>query len=219
MHSFRKPAVMIIIIVCMLFSVIEAFAASGESIEVCIPVTNHGHAGMVGLFDSTGEKLLGEMRLEAGESGDIKIILNTLGVKTYIIHLIDENTDEITYDDSVYEADVYVGYDEKDELASAVIIKREGEENKLSEGVVFAQTDGKGYGNYETKPEDEKPDEQEPDKEKPTVNPDPDPDQAKEQPKLPQTGTLRWLVPYLLVSGIILIAAGVIIIRAGRYEE
>ena len=60
MHSFRKPAVMIIIIVCMLFSVIEAFAASGESIEVCIPVTNHGHAGMVGLFDSTGEKLLGE---------------------------------------------------------------------------------------------------------------------------------------------------------------
>lgn len=221
MHSFRKPAVMIIIIVCMLFSVIEAFAASGESIEVCIPVTNHGHAGMVGLFDSTGEKLLGEMRLEAGESGDIKIILNTLGVKTYIIHLIDENTDEITYDDSVYEADVYVGYDEKDELASAVIIKREGEENKLSEGVVFAQTDGKGYGNYETKPEDEKPDEQKPGPgdDKPTVSPDPGTDQTKEQPKLPQTGTLRWLVPYLLVSGFILIIAGAICLRAGRYEE
>ena len=121
----------------------------------------------------------------------------------------------------MYEADVYVGYDEKDELASAVIIKREGEENKLSEGVVFAQTDGKGYGNHESKPEEEKPDEQKPGPgdDKPTVSPDPGTDQTKEQPKLPQTGTLRWLVPYLLVSGFILIIAGVICLRAGRYEE
>ena len=221
MHSFRKPAVMIIIIVCMLFSVIEAFAASGESIEVCIPVANHGHTGMVGLFDGTGENLLGTMQLESGESGDIKIIRNTLGKKTYIIRMLDEDTEDVTYDDSVYEADVYVGYDAKDELDSAVIVKRRGEENKVSDGVVFAHTDGKGYGNHESKPEEEKPDEQKPGPgdDKPTVSPDPGTDQTKEQPKLPQTGTLRWLVPYLLVSGFTLIIAGVICLRAGRYEE
>ena len=62
----------------------------------------------------------------------------------------------------------------------------------------------------ESKPNTEKPTEEYPPE---TVSPD------KEPEKLPQTGTLRWLVPYLLVTGIILIAAGVIIIRAGRYEE
>ena len=221
MYRFGKPAVMLAVLICTLFLVTGVFAASGESIEVCIPVANHGHTGMVGLFDGTGENLLGTMQLESGESGDIKIIRNTLGKKTYIIRMLDEDTEDVTYDDSVYEADVYVGYDAKDELDSAVIVKRRGEENKVSDGVVFAQTDGKGYGNHESKPEEEKPDEQKPGPgdDKPTVSPDPGTDQTKEQPKLPQTGTLRWLVPYLLVSGFILIIAGAICLRAGRYEE
>ena len=220
MCSIKKLILMLAAVACLLLSAICVLAASSESIEVRIPVTNQGHPGTIGLYDKSGERLIQMLHLDAGGSGEFTMIIDTLGTKIFKIRTVNEDTDEIEYDNTVFEAEVFVGYNETDELISAVVVRREGEVTKEEDGLMFAHMDGRGYHNYETKPDESEPNESKPDTEKPTEEYPPEtvgPD--KEPEKLPQTGTLRWLVPYLLVTGIILIAAGVIIIRAGRYEE
>jgi hypothetical protein len=222
MCCFKRIALMLSALLIMLLSAICVLAASGGSIEVFIPVTNQGHAGTVGLFDKSGTKMLDTMKVDAEGSGVFKLTLDTLGKKSYIIRMLDEDTDALKYDASVFEADVYVEYDEKDKLNSVVTVKKTDETNKRSEGVVFRHIDddsnsSSSVGDTETEPSSEEPTQPPETTASPGTEPGAEP--QADEPKLPQTGTLRWLAPYLLGAGSILTLAGAICLRWGRHEE
>lgn len=220
MRSFKKLVVMLFTVFCLLLSAICVLAASSESIEVSIPVTNQGHAGTIGLYDKSGTKLLDSIRLDAGEFGLFKVTSDTLGEKNYVIRMMDDDTDDIKYDDTVFDVDVYIEYDARDRLTSVVVVRRKDEKTKESEGVVFRQINDDSHGSSSVGQDETDPGEEETPPANVDPNPNPNPDPNKEEPKLPQTGTLRWLVPYLLISGIVLTILGAICLKAGwRYEE
>lgn len=112
--TFAKTVrVFLSVLICLVFTATVALAA--EPVTVKIPVSCSGAACTAALFDSENNALE-QLALSPGVVSSFTVTCSGIGDFHYSIKLSNEDTDLVTYDDTVFQVTVTTYYDGEDKL-------------------------------------------------------------------------------------------------------
>lgn len=214
----HKKLVIFVLTVLMILPIfVFCFSASAaEKADVAVPISVNGADCTVVLENADGVQLQ-SLLIKQGETDSFKLSFDKADTYTYRVHVVDKDTDRVTYDKSVYDVSVYIFELDDGSMRSAVIAEvsggssDEGKPDKLvfNNNMIPTETETTGR---ETEPSTEALSSE------PSQASNVSADTLSNAAALPQTGTMLWLTPYLLIGGLLVIAAG-ILLKVIRRED